>query len=196
MSSHPPQRREPWPDSGRCTAQTKRRRARRIVAERLGRLEAPASKGALWKRGGIGVLILAAAAAVVLALPSDHTRIILLPEEAAAPHTTVAPSHSVNLKAGRMTVSGRLPAAVIRAVLGAEFGRFRECYAALPHPRRVLRSALNFTIGPEGNVTAGHVESEASPALGQCLERLMLALHFPAPTAGDVTVRYPLRFAP
>jgi hypothetical protein len=30
--------------------------------------------------------------------------------------------------------------------------------------------------------------------LGQCLERVMLAIRFPAPEAGDVTVDYPVQF--
>jgi hypothetical protein len=60
----------------------------------------------------------------------------------------------------------------------------------------VVLSTLNFTIGAAGNVTAGHVDSEASPVLGQCLERVMLAIRFPAPQAGDVTVGYPMQFAP
>ena len=77
-----------------------------------------------------------------------------------------------------------------------EFGRFRECYETLPQPRPVVVSKLNFTIGAAGNVTAGHVDSEASPVLGQCLERVMLAIRFPAPKAGDVTVGYPVQFGP
>jgi hypothetical protein len=85
---------------------------------------------------------------------------------------------------------------VIRAVLRREWGRFRECYETLPQPRPVLVSKLSFTIGAAGNVTAAHVDSEASPALGQCLERVLLALHFPAPQAGDVTVDYPVQFGP
>jgi hypothetical protein len=57
-------------------------------------------------------------------------------------------------------------------------------------------STLNFTIGAAGNVTASQVDSEASPVLGQCLERVMLAIHFPAPEAGDVTVGYAMQFGP
>jgi hypothetical protein len=169
---------------------------RQLVAERLGRLEAPASNSALWKRGGIGMLLLAAAAAIVLALRNEHTRIILQPEQPAALHDTAAPSHAVDVKVGRIVVSGRLPPAVIRAVMHDEFRRVRECYETLPQPRPVVMSSLNFTIGAEGKVTAGHVDAESSPVLGQCLERIMLALHFPAPQAGDVTVVYPMLFAP
>ncbi|MEO8178937.1 MAG: M56 family metallopeptidase [Deltaproteobacteria bacterium] len=110
--------------------------------------------------------------------------------------TTAPPSHSWDLKAGRVEVSGRLPPEAIRAVMRGELGRFRECYETLPEPRPVVVSKLNFTIGAAGTVTAGHVDSEASPVLGQCLERVMLAIRFPTPVAGDVTVGYPMQFGP
>ena len=122
----------------------------------------------------------------------------LAPASCGAPQAeaTAPPSHSGDLKAGRIAVSGRLAPDVIRAVMRDEFGRFRECYKTLPRPRPVLVSKLNFTIGAAGNVTAGHVDSEASPVLGQCLERVMLAIRFPAPVGGDVTVGYPVQFGP
>lgn len=110
--------------------------------------------------------------------------------------TAAAPGHFGDLKAGRIVVSGALAPDAIRAVMRGEFGRFRECYATLPEPRPVVVSTLSFTIGAAGNVTAGHVDSEASPVLGQCLERVMLAIRFPAPKAGDVTVGYPMQFGP
>jgi beta-lactamase regulating signal transducer with metallopeptidase domain len=110
--------------------------------------------------------------------------------------TTAPPRPAWGLKAGRIAVSGALAPAVIRAVMRDEFGRFRECYETLPQPRPVVVSNLNFTIGAAGNITAGHVDSEASPVLGHCLERVMLAIRFPAPEAGDVTVDYPVQFGP
>jgi hypothetical protein len=110
--------------------------------------------------------------------------------------TTAPPSHPAELKAGRIAVSGRLAPDAIRAVMRDEFGRFRECYGTLPEPRPVVLSTLNFTIGAAGNVTTGHVDSEASPVLGQCLERVMLAMRFPAPKGGDVSVEYPMQLSP
>jgi beta-lactamase regulating signal transducer with metallopeptidase domain len=110
--------------------------------------------------------------------------------------TTAPPGHSWELKAGQIAVSGRLPPAVIRAAMRDELERFRECYETLPQPRPVVVSKLNFTIGAAGKVTAGHVDSEASPVLGQCLERVMLPIQFPAPEAGDVAVVYTMQFGP
>jgi hypothetical protein len=66
----------------------------------------------------------------------------------------------------------------------------------LPEPRPAIGAKLHFTIGAAGSVAAGHVDSEASPALGQCLERALLAVQFPAPEDGEVTVGYPVLFAP
>jgi hypothetical protein len=58
------------------------------VAERLARLEAPAPKRALLRRGGIGLLLLAAAAAVALEVRSDRARVMPLPEQPAASRAT------------------------------------------------------------------------------------------------------------
>lgn len=57
---------------------------RALVAQRLTRLEAPPPRGALSRRGGIGLVVLTAAAVVVLTVRSDHTRIAPLPEQPAA----------------------------------------------------------------------------------------------------------------
>jgi hypothetical protein len=179
------------------------------VAKRLERLEAPAPKRTLngagtprtpspW-RGGIGLLLLAAAAAVGLQVRSDRTRVTPLPEQPAAPRAAElvsASSHSGDLKAGTVEASGGMAPEVIRAVMRDELGRFRECYDNLPRPRPMVVAKLNFTIGRSGNVTAGHVDSEASPELGRCLERVLFTIRFPAPKAGDVTVGYPLQFWP
>jgi hypothetical protein len=80
---------------------------------------------------------------------------------------------------------GRSGNGVVRRPSGgsrSESGSGR-CRQPLP---RVLRN-------PAPAATGGHVEA---PVLGQCLERVMLAIRFPAPKAGDVTVDYPLQFGP
>lgn len=109
---------------------------------------------------------------------------------------TAPPSQDWELKAGRVMVSGRLAPDVIRGVMRDELDLFRECYETLPDPRPVVVSTLNFTIGSAGNITAGHVDSEASPVLGQCLEGAMLPIRFPPPEDGEVTVRYTMQFGP
>lgn len=56
-----------------------------LVAQRLARLETPARKRASLRKGGIGVLLLAAAAAaLVLQVRSDRARVTPLPEQPAA----------------------------------------------------------------------------------------------------------------
>jgi hypothetical protein len=173
-----------------------------LVGERLARLEASAPKRGLPRRGGIGLLLLAAAAAVSFALRSERTRLTPQAEPPAATGATTAtpaaapPGHTGDLKAGRIVVSGSLAPDAIRQVMRAEFARFRECYDSLPRPRPVVVSTLSFTIGAAGDVTAGGVESDASPALGQCLERVLFAMRFPAPRGGVVTVSFPMQFGP
>jgi hypothetical protein len=59
-----------------------------LVTERLARPDAPAPRSVLSRRGGIGLLLLAAAtAAVALGVRSDRTRVSLLPEQPAASRT-------------------------------------------------------------------------------------------------------------
>ena len=142
---------------------------------------------------GLGLAALAPASCGAPQAEAGPSRV----EGAAGSGPTAAPTGpSWELKAGRVEVSGRLAPDVIRGVMRDELGRFRGCYETLPEPRPVLASKLNFTIGAAGNVTAGHVDSEASPMLGQCLERVMLAIRFPPPAAGDVAVGYPMQFGP
>jgi hypothetical protein len=141
-------------------------------------------------------LSLAALAPASCGAPQTEAGPSRAPGAAGSGPAAVPPSDSVDLKAGRIVVSGALAPDAIRAVLRDEFGRFRECYETLPPPRPMVPATLNFTIGSAGNVTAGHVDSEASPVLGQCLERVMLAVRFPVPKAGDVTVGYPMQFGP
>ncbi len=89
-----------------------------------------------------------------------------------------------------------LPPDVIRKVVRDSFPQFRECYEQLPQPRPTLTLKMHFTIGSSGRVVDGHVDAEASPALGSCVEASMRRMVFPGPTHGDVTVGYPIAFAP
>jgi hypothetical protein len=55
---------------------------------------------------------------------------------------------------------------------------------------------MHFTIGATGAVTGGHVDTEGAPALGTCMEPVMLHFMFPPPEGGVQTVDYPIAFAP
>lgn len=92
-------------------------------------------------------------------------------------------------------VSHRLAPEVIQAVVREHYGAFRICYEALPEPRPATRAKLSFTIGRDGSVVDGEVESTEYPSLGRCLDPAMRSMQFPEPKDGIVTVTYPLEFA-
>ena len=75
------------------------------------------------------------------------------------------------------------------------YGAFRICYEALPEPRPATRATLSFTIGRDGSVVDGEVESPDHPSLGRCLDPAMRSMQFPEPKDGIVTVTYPLEFS-
>ena len=75
---------------------------RRLVARRLVRLEAPTPEGAPSRRVCIGLSLLAAAAAVLLAVRSERTRIVLVQE----PPVATPAAELVSLRAA--TVPGSL----------------------------------------------------------------------------------------
>lgn len=91
------------------------------------------SSKALWLLGasalGLGLAALAPASCGAPQAEAGPSRV----QGAAGSGPTAAPpSHSWDLKAGRIAVSGRLAPDVIRAVMRDQFGRFRECYETLP----------------------------------------------------------------
>jgi beta-lactamase regulating signal transducer with metallopeptidase domain len=90
--------------------------------------------------------------------------------------------------------SGNLPREQVERVVRQSYGAFRICYEELPK-MVPTKATLSFTIGVDGRVTEGRVEAEISQ-LGQCVERAMFGLVFPAPVGGVVTVVYPVVFEP
>lgn len=96
----------------------------------------------------------------------------------------------------REGVSQRLPAKVIQDTVRGYFGQFRTCYEAFPEPRPATSVQLKFTIGRDGKVSDGEVESKEHPSLGKCLDPVMRSMLFPAPEDGIVTVVYPVVFGP
>jgi beta-lactamase regulating signal transducer with metallopeptidase domain len=93
-------------------------------------------------------------------------------------------------------ISQRLAPEVIRKVVRDHYEGFRGCYEQLGQPLPATKARLNFTIGRDGKVSDGEVESEEYPVLGQCLDIVMRSMVFPPPQDGIVTVAYPVAFAP
>jgi beta-lactamase regulating signal transducer with metallopeptidase domain len=92
--------------------------------------------------------------------------------------------------------SGRLPPEQIQAVVRQSSEAFQRCYTdVVPAPRPDTGVDLHFVIGPAGRVSSGHVDSQPFVELGECAERVMTKLVFPAPSGGSVSVSYPLQFS-
>jgi beta-lactamase regulating signal transducer with metallopeptidase domain len=90
----------------------------------------------------------------------------------------------------------RLSKEVIREVVRTSYERVRTCYEALPRPLPAVTLKLEFTIGRDGTVIDGQVESKEYPGLAACLDGIMRSLVFPAPKTGIVTVVYPIIMSP
>jgi beta-lactamase regulating signal transducer with metallopeptidase domain len=91
---------------------------------------------------------------------------------------------------------GRVDDRVVAKVVHDHFPAFVACYARFVGPKPIVTAEMHFTIGATGAVTGGHVVTEGAPALGACMEPVMLHFVFPPPEQGVQTVDYPIAFAP
>ena len=94
------------------------------------------------------------------------------------------------------TVGGRIDRHVVAKVIHDHFPAFRACYERFLDPKATVRAEMHFTIGATGAVTGGHIDTEGAPALGACMEPVMLHFMFPPPEDGAQTVVIPIAFAP
>jgi hypothetical protein len=85
---------------------------------------------------------------------------------------------------------------VVARVIHDHFPAFQACYERFVGPKPTFTAEMHFTIGATGAVTGGHVVTEGAPALGACMEPVMLHFVFPPPEEGVQTVDYPIAFAP
>jgi len=104
------------------------------------------------------------------------------------------------VRMGATTVNGRLPPEVIQRIVRQNFGRFRLCYenGLRDNPNLTGRVSIGFTIATDGSVKNARVASSTLPhaGVGVCIQRAFIGLSFPQPEAGEVTVTYPILFAP
>jgi hypothetical protein len=99
------------------------------------------------------------------------------------------------VKAGALTVSGRLAPEVIQRILARSFARVRRCYerGLDKDPTLTGRVAVRFVIGADGavsRVTDGGSDMPDAEVV-QCIVRVMEGLSFPQPERGIVTVVTP-----
>jgi hypothetical protein len=121
------------------------------------------------------------------------------PSVESTPGKVTAPSKNARVRAGAITVSGRLSPAEIQGVVRQHFGRFRMCYeqGLARTPGLQGRVGVRFVVGRDGAVSN---VSNAGSDLGDsrvasCVISAFLGLTFPKPEGGIVTVLYPLLFS-
>jgi hypothetical protein len=92
--------------------------------------------------------------------------------------------------------SGRLPPVVIRQIVRASYGVFRECYerGLMTNPRLEGRVTVRFVIQEDGSVDriANGGADLPSEDVINCVLHGFRALRFPTPRGGIVTVEYPI----
>lgn len=105
-----------------------------------------------------------------------------------------------SVRFGALTVSGRLPAAVVQRIVRQNFGRFRMCYerALANAPELRGRISARFVIGRDGGVS--NVSNGGSDLPNSTMVACVLAgfygLSFPVPEGGIVTAVVPIDFSP
>jgi hypothetical protein len=109
-------------------------------------------------------------------------------------------SSSPTLRQGATQVNGRLPPEVIQRIVRQNFGRFRLCYenGLRTNPKLDGRIAVKFVIDKSGAVksAADGGSTLSDPAVVSCVVGGFKNLSFPQPESGEVTVVYPIIFAP
>ena len=92
--------------------------------------------------------------------------------------------------------SGRLPFVVIRQIVRASYGAFRECYqrGLMTSAKLEGRVSVRFVIQQDGSVDqiANGVSDLPSEDVINCVRHGFRALRFPAPRGGSMTVEYPI----
>lgn len=97
--------------------------------------------------------------------------------------------------------SGSMDKDIIRRVVRSHLSEVKRCYEAGlgRDPSLTGRVAIQFTIGPEGAVTAAkvHTSDVKDAAVGDCIASAIRTWVFPKPEGGgNVVVSYPFLLAP
>jgi beta-lactamase regulating signal transducer with metallopeptidase domain len=95
---------------------------------------------------------------------------------------------------------GALAPEAIQKVVRQSFGTYRQCYerGQTANPRLEGRVTVSFVIARDGSVrgAADHGSTLADADVVACVVRGFSALAFPPPDGGEVSVIYPIAFAP
>jgi beta-lactamase regulating signal transducer with metallopeptidase domain len=89
---------------------------------------------------------------------------------------------------------------LVEQVEGTVFGEqgqgFKDCYAMLAAPRPTVYFRMQFDIAESGRFKSGRLVVSEHPELAPCLEDVMKAFVFPAPSSGTVAVDFPVKLTP
>lgn len=115
--------------------------------------------------------------------------------------TSAAPSGVPRVRAGAVTVSGRLPREIIMRVVRQNFGRFRMCYEkGLARDAALAgRVELRFVIERDGSVSrvvSGAGTDLPDAEVVKCATNALNGVSFPLPEGGPASVVFPLLFEP
>jgi hypothetical protein len=104
------------------------------------------------------------------------------------------------MRAGAVTVKGRLPPEVVQRIVRQNYGRFRLCYEGglKRAPTLTGMVVVKFTIDASGAVASVMNAGSSLPdsTVVACVVRGFGNLSFPQPEAGAVVVTYPITFTP
>jgi hypothetical protein len=109
---------------------------------------------------------------------------------------------SLPVRAGAVSVSGRLPPEVVERIVHQGQKQIRACYeqGLGRDPALQGRVHVRFVIGKDGAVTTAATDRSLTdlpdPAVVTCLVRAFSAMKFPRPEGGIVVVGYPLLLTP
>lgn len=102
-------------------------------------------------------------------------------------------------KIGQPTVQGDLDKAIIRRYVKRNLQKLMYCYEKELLHKPTLRGTVTaeFTIGPDGLVSASTASGIGNTDVETCIAGVLKAIEFPKPKGnGPVTVKYPLTFQP
>jgi hypothetical protein len=99
-----------------------------------------------------------------------------------------------------VTVTGSLPPEVVRRVIRARTPQIRYCYekALKVDPKEAGKMTVSFTIDTKGDVSGAKIASSTlgDATLESCIVGVFSKIVFPVPSAGPVTVSYPIVLSP
>ena len=106
------------------------------------------------------------------------------------------PERSHLVTEGKPTIRGALDKEIIRRVIRRSALKFLSCYEdeLKKDPALEGKVILSFVIDKDGTIAAHRISKTFSNEVGECIDKMLAPLAFPAPEGGSVEVTYPLIF--